>query len=149
MVSHANTGAVLLAGLVLATTAPAAAQDPSPESPPTVLELPVTVETPGDTRDFEGETNTGALVSFLVAGTALVNAAVFGTMALTENARLDDACPCDDSEVDDLRAYAIVTDVSLIVAGVGIAVGTVFALTWDDDDGDSVALTPTGLRARF
>ena len=85
----------------------------------------------------------------MVAGTALINAAVFGTMALTENARLDDACPCDDSEVDNLRAYAVVTDVSLIVAAVGAIVGTVFVLTWDEEEHTRVTLTPAGVHGRF
>lgn len=153
--SSACLAALLCAAVALGGRS-ARAQDAPPEedSPPRILELPITVETPDSPADVDRRTNLGAVLSFSLTGAALVNAAVFGTMALAENGRLDDMCPCEDEQLDELRAYALVTDVSLVVAAVSAAVGAVFLLTWDDDpehpgqERVELHLSPGGVSAR-
>ena len=82
------------------------------------------------------EVSTAALFAFIAAGTGLVLAGVFGTMALVEYNGLDEDCgpACTDDEVSSLRTFNLIADLSLGVAVAGGILGAVLQATSGGDD---------------
>ncbi len=88
----------------------------------------------------------GAIASYAVGGAGLVVMAVFGGLALGEDAALRDGCgatgTCTDAQVADANTFAAVSDVGLAIGATGVAVGTVLlvvALTSNGASGDEHA----------
>ena len=93
--------------------------------------------------------STAALFSFIAAGTGLVLAGVFGTMALVEHNGLEEDCgpTCSDDEVSSLRTFNLIADVSLGVAVLGGILGAVLQATsggGDDEPTPTAWLGPDG-----
>ncbi|MBW2463205.1 MAG: tetratricopeptide repeat protein [Deltaproteobacteria bacterium] len=120
-----------------AATAAAAAQAAEP-GPEPVVEEPAS----------GGGIPMGAIVSYGVAGAGLVTFAIFGALALAEDASLAGSCgadagmSCSDDEVGTVQTFALVADIGLGVAVVGAIVGTVLLLVGGNDDEATVAIAP-------
>jgi len=87
----------------------------------------------------------GAIGGFIGAGAGVVMLAIFGSLTLAEDGRLSDLCGsgmCAQGTADDLRTFALLTDIGLGVTVAGAAVGLIFLLT-DTGPGDTdTALLP-------
>jgi tetratricopeptide (TPR) repeat protein len=88
-----------------------------------------------------GSLPVGPIVTFGVAGAALVSGLVFGGLTLAEDGRLTGGCGatptgCSDAELSDIRTFRVVADVSF---GLSLAAAA-GALTW-------LLLEGTGARA--
>jgi tetratricopeptide (TPR) repeat protein len=97
---------------------------------------PAPAPAPSPADDSGSDLSTAALFAFIAAGTGLVLAGVFGTMALVEYNGLDDDCgpACSDDQVSSLRTFNLIADISLGVAILGTILGTVLQATGGDDD---------------
>ncbi|MCB9595905.1 MAG: hypothetical protein H6719_24510 [Sandaracinaceae bacterium] len=74
--------------------------------------------------------SSGAIVGFVAAGVGLVTLVVAGGLAINEDLRLRDACAslCFRGAGDDLRVFALVSDLGLGLMLVGAALGSIFLL---------------------
>lgn len=74
--------------------------------------------------------SSGAIVGFVAAGVGLVTFAVAGGLALGEDLRLREACAslCYRGAGDDLRTFALISDLGLGLTLAGAALGLLFLL---------------------
>lgn len=110
---------------------------------------PAPAPAPSPADDSGSGLSTAALFAFIAAGTGLVLAGVFGTMALVEYNGLDDDCGpgCSDDQVSSLRTFNLIADISLGVAVVGGILGAVLQATGggsDDEPAATAWLGPDG-----
>jgi tetratricopeptide (TPR) repeat protein len=89
-----------------------------------------------------------AIVSLAAGGAGLLAFAIFGPLALTEDADLANRCGtlagrvCTDQQVSTLVAYTIVTDVGWVLALVGGGVGTLLLLLDGGGSSSAAAVMP-------
>lgn len=107
--------------------------------------------------DEGGGVPVAAIVSFGVGGAGAILWATFGILAMTEDARLSEDCPCSEDELSNLETYDLLGDIGFGVTLAGAAAGVLLlALSGGDDEEDpsAVALSPwmqprgAGLAAR-
>ncbi len=118
----------------------------------------IELEVDEDHERWAGEqTQVGAapvltFVGFGLGAAGIVVGSIFGTKTMSEQAVLEERCQdrCLQDEIDDLRTDAHVSTASFIVAGAGVALGTVAMIIWlsDSDETEEQAqltLRPHGL----
>lgn len=132
-------------------------QGPSPEPAPPPLPAG------GDVVERDEGTIVPAIIAFSVGGAAIVAGAVTGLLSVAKESDLEALCAnkiCNDDagrdELSSANTLANVSNVTLAVGGVGVALGVVFIFVFaGDDEPESVALTPllspemVGVAGRF
>ena len=92
----------------------------------------------------------GAAVGYAVAGVGVVLAVTFGSLALRERGRIEDGCgadrSCSSNEVQQLKGYALATDIGLAVAVAGAAIGTILLITGRDDSDEATSVDRASVR---
>jgi hypothetical protein len=97
---------------------------------------------------MDGGMMAGMIAGYGVAVVGAVLMAVFGSMALSEDAELADTCgvtgSCTAEQVADADTFALVSDVGLALTIAGVAAGTVFLILGltSPVGGESASITP-------
>jgi len=121
--------------------APPTGTGPAPVTNNTVEEHPVVLDSKKSSR------KTLAYVAWGVGGAGLVFGAITGLLAIGKHGDLADKCTGDKcpsaqkSDIDSYKTMGTLSTVGFIVAGAGVAVGTVFFLTAPKSDAKA-ALAP-------
>lgn len=126
------------------TIALARDERPAPEAPDPAPPTEV------DPIERDEGTLVPAIVAFSVGGLALAAGAITGFSSIAKESDLEALCAekiCSDEagrdELSMANTLANVSNVTLAVGGVGVALGVVFIFVFSgDDDGENVALTP-------
>lgn len=120
------------------TAQPPASSTPMvpPASAPTTAPLAPTADTtsPPPPPD-EGPSHAPAFAALAVGGVGFAVMGIFGGLALSEKSKMSDGCrtgpdcqPSDKGPYDDAKTFGVVSDVGLVVGGLGVATGVVLFL---------------------
>lgn len=122
-------------------------ETPTDDTPTTPTEEPAADEVPE--VEYEAPASSDRImpmaswVSFGVAAAGVVGTTAFGIMAIGEQGSIEDGCganaQCSDSQVANLKTYALLSDVCTGVAIASAALGMVFILTDDGGANDQMA----------
>lgn len=101
---------------------------------------PKIADTEDETESTGGGTMAPAGIAFGVGGAGLVLGTVFGILAFTETAALEEACggsvcpPNQEDAIISAQTYGTVSTVGFIVGGAGVATGIILAFTVGSSD---------------
>jgi len=142
----------LVFGLVLCASVSASAQDQAPGVADTPAERTDPAAEREDTQTDAvpppapgAYVSSGAIVGFIASGVGLVTFVVAGALAIDEDQRLREECPgrCFGRVGDDLRTYALLSDLGLGLTFVGAALGVLFLLADPGPErSEVVSITP-------